>query len=125
MKTQTILLILLAHFICDFVFQTDWQAQNKSKNNKALLSHVTTYSLIMFFILIIYTLFGWIPFNPFAVCSFITITFVCHFITDYFTSRINTRLREQKKVHYFFVSIGADQMYHYIQLFITFQFLFL
>jgi hypothetical protein len=36
------------HGVADYWIQSDWMAQNKTKNWKALLLHVTTYSLAFF-----------------------------------------------------------------------------
>lgn len=47
-KVYEIIVILLIHWIADFVCQSNWQAQNKSSNNKALLSHITTYTIVWF-----------------------------------------------------------------------------
>jgi hypothetical protein len=66
----------------------------------------------------------WFPLNQFwAVVMFSGITFVAHTATDYVTSRINARLWEEKKVHWFFVSIGFDQFLHYTQLLLTYHLL--
>ena len=54
---------------------------------------------------------------------FVGITFVCHTITDYFTSRLNSKLWAKGDVHNFFVSVGFDQVLHYVQLFLTYQLL--
>lgn len=35
---------LLVHFWADYVFQTDWMALNKHKNNAACLAHVIVYT---------------------------------------------------------------------------------
>lgn len=111
-----ILVILILHWIADFVLQTDWQAQNKSKNNLALTQHVFTYSMVWIGFSIVMAIAtgnnAWSWFGP--------ITFVTHWITDYFTSRLNSRLWADKKVHYFFVSIGFDQVLHYTQLLLTY-----
>jgi len=49
---EVFMVFLLSHFVGDFAFQTDWQAQHKkgglggdSVARRALLSHVTTYTL--------------------------------------------------------------------------------
>ena len=106
---QTVLYILLTHFIGDFVLQTDWQAKNKSTSNEALLNHTLIYSVI------------WLPFIfYYHIAWFLPITFVCHTITDYFTSRLNTKLWAKNEVHYFFVSVGYDQLLHYVQLLLTY-----
>jgi uncharacterized membrane protein len=121
-------IIIFIHWIADFVLQTDWQAQNKSKNNFALLSHTSNYSMV--WLLPMCLVFGkmkggatteWIVWST---LYFSMITFVAHTITDYFTSRLNSKLWSAGKVHYFFVSIGFDQVLHYGQLFLTYHYLF-
>ena len=120
-------IIIFIHWIADFVLQTDWQAQNKSKNNFALLSHTSNYSLV--WLLPMCLVFGvmkegatteWIVWTT---LYFSMITLVAHTITDYFTSRLNSKLWSEGKVHYFFVSVGFDQVLHYGQLFLTYYFL--
>lgn len=113
-----VLSVLLMHWFADFVLQTDWQANNKSKAWIPLLSHTGIYSLF------------WIPFcffyfgpNLISTLSFVFITFIAHTATDYFTSRLNAKLWRENKVHYFFVSIGFDQLLHYAQLFLTIHYL--
>jgi len=110
-----VLWILFIHWVADFVFQTDWQAKNKSSNSEALLNHTFIYSCI------------WLPFSIINFGKFgglfVLITFVIHTIQDYFTSRLNTKLWKENKVHYFFVSIGFDQFLHFAQLLLTFYLL--
>lgn len=98
---------LLVHWFADFVLQTDWQAENKSKNNVALTRHVSTYSLC------------WLPLG----ISFAAVTFVTHWLTDWVTSRINSRLYKAGKIHEFFVSVGFDQVIHYVTLALTYYWL--
>ena len=117
------LTLLFWHWVADFVFQTDKQAQGKSKNWEDLLSHTLTYSVS--WLVPICILFSMNPdlheiTIPF---TFVGATFLCHTITDYFTSRLNSKLWAEKKVHWFFVSIGFDQFLHYLQLIITYQLL--
>jgi len=121
-------IIIFIHWISDFVLQTDWQAQNKSKSNFALLSHTLNYSMV--WLLPMCLVFGkmkegatteWIVWST---LYFSMITFVVHTITDYFTSRLNSKLWSEGKVHYFFVSVGFDQVLHYGQLFLTYHYLF-
>lgn len=112
--------VLFIHWIADFVLQTDEQAKNKSTSNTALTSHVFMYSLIWSFVSIFWVAFGagsvwFLVFGP--------VTFTCHWITDYFTSRLNTRLFKCNKIHEFFVSIGFDQILHYVQLFVLYMIL--
>ena len=111
--------IILSHWFADFVLQTHWQASNKSKDNMALTSHVFTYSSVWAMLsLILYFINGGIDIFLFA-----PITFVCHWVTDYFTSRLNSKLWAKGDVHNFFVSVGFDQVLHYVQLFLTYYLL--
>ena len=117
--------IILIHWFADFVLQTDNQAKGKSKNWYDLLGHTLNYSLFwmipILFIISNYTIsdLGW---SHYMLC-FIPITFICHTITDYFTSRLNSKLWSEGKVHNFFVSVGFDQVLHYVQLFTTYYYL--
>ena len=121
--------ILIIHFFADFVIQTDKQAKGKSKNWNDLLAHTFNYSLVWFILGTIYSIISNIYtdftylFDWWIVWKFTLITFIAHTITDYFTSRLNSRLWAEGKVHNFFVSVGADQVYHYIQLFLTYYYL--
>ena len=126
-KEYQILIIIFIHWIADFILQTDEMAKNKSTSNYWLAKHVLLYSNV-------WLLIGW--FISFPVWSlnveyitidnvwkFALITFVCHFITDYFTSRLNAKLWKEEKRHEFFIAIGGDQVLHYIQLILTFYYL--
>lgn len=112
--------IIIIHWVADFVLQTDKQARGKSKNWNDLLSHTASYSLVWFipsFVMIYY--FHYSPY----LWLFSFITFICHTVTDYFTSRLNSKLWARGDVHNFFVSVGFDQVLHYVQLFLTFYYL--
>jgi peptidoglycan biosynthesis protein MviN/MurJ (putative lipid II flippase) len=101
---KTIIIILIIHFIADFVLQSSWMAQNKSKSNIALLTHVFVYMI------------------PFLIIGFwyAVLNSVLHFIIDYNTSRLTSKLWSKGEVHYFFVVIGLDQTLHFICLFSTY-----
>jgi len=127
MNLITIFVVLLTHWVADFILQTDKQAKGKSKNWSDLLAHTFTYSTMWIFascLLIGYENKGqatqWYVIHAFL---FGLVTFICHTITDYFTSRLNAKLWAKGDVHNFFVSIGFDQVLHYIQLFLTLYFL--
>ncbi len=121
-----VLAILAIHWFADFVLQTDKQAKGKSKNWHDLLSHTAIYSTIWIWgIAIIWRVEGTFESDILFWYSllFALTTFICHTITDYFTSRLNSKLWEQGKVHLFFVSIGFDQLLHFVQLLLTYQLL--
>lgn len=99
--------LLVIHFVADFLFQTNWQAVNKSKDPLALTSHVITYSL---------------PFIVFGPLFFL-ITFVTHFATDFFTSKAVAYFNKKEKRKAMFVTIGADQLIHGLTLVYTYALL--
>ena len=92
--------IYTLHFIADFILQSDYVAQNKSKNNWVLIQHGFIYSL------------------PFILISplYAVANGVIHIFVDYFTSRVSSKLWAQGKVHWFFVTIGFDQLLHILTL---------
>jgi hypothetical protein len=131
MTLTEIFFIIIVHWIADFIFQAEEWATNKSKSNLALLKHVSTYSTIWVFASCILLGIGsktgttqWYVYNSLL---FSLITFICHFITDYFTSRIVSRKFANK--HFgspipnfgAFTIIGIDQVLHYVQLFLTYK----
>ena len=146
MKTEinvyVIFAILFIHWLADFVLQTSKMAESKSTSNYWLTAHVLTYTAVWFIACLFYCAFldgtSWTPRGIRLVFDFPIITFICHWITDYSTSRLNTKLLPKREehptekgyfkqvggsIHYFFVSIGGDQILHYVQLIVTFQLL--
>lgn len=131
MTLVTIFTILFIHWVADFIVQTHWQAQNKSKNNIALLYHISTYTLTWFVAFLGYSVYlytqlvdvdGFLGFDS-NILWFFPITFVAHFITDWVTSRITSYYYRKGDFHNFFVVVGFDQLLHYAQLFITYYIL--
>lgn len=110
--------ILTCHWVADFVFQTDYEAVNKSTSNKALLQHTVKYTIVMSTLMAIFT---FMPIQQ--ALLFGLITFPIHTVQDYVTSRINAKLWKDDERHWFFVSIGLDQLLHYYQLLLTYYFI--
>ena len=115
--TQIFILILIVHFLADFALQTHEQATKKSSEIKWLLYHITTYTFvwsITFFILPIreglYNFYGW--------WIFTLLIFLTHFLTDFITSRIGKPFWKNNDFHNGFVVVGADQVVHYITLWV-------
>jgi hypothetical protein len=92
-------------------------AANKSKNDGALLLHTSIYSLTW-----ILPLWG-VTHSWIFACSFAFLTFIFHTLTDYYTSRLTSKLYAAKKVYLFFMVIGFDQFLHFTQLLSTYYFL--
>jgi len=105
--TYSILLLLLTHFIADFLMQSDEMVINKSKSWLILFAHSLVYSVCFFWVFSL---------------MFILITFGTHFLIDAVTSRINSRLHQSHR-HWFFAMIGFDQLLHTSILITTFKLL--
>ena len=104
--------ILFAHFVADFVFQTDWMATNKSSSLLALNIHVAVYALILF--VFVSVLFYGLSLDNFLrqAALYVMINAGAHIITDYCTSKLTSKLWAAGKRHEFFVVIGLDQFLH-------------
>ena len=117
--------VVFAHFIGDFVLQSNRLGVGKSKSNFLLLQHIAIVTACL------------LPFGLwFALANG-----ACHFVTDYVTSRMTSKLwfidvkpfemypgtftvkLDEKKRHNFFVVIGADQVLHYIVYAVTWRLL--
>lgn len=108
--------ILIAHWVGDFILQSDWHATNKSKDNRVLFAHVLMYIVPIYCVGIFL-----MPIT--AALIWTAVNFVAHFITDYITSRITSKLWQKNDRHNFFVVVGLDQTLHFIVLFASFAFL--
>lgn len=109
------LCLLVTHFVADFVFQTNWQALNKSTNNIALLKHVLTYTLclgaVSAFVFVTSTHNIQVSFDIFVVGNGLL-----HFGTDYVTSRISKKFFSKQDFHNGFIAVGFDQLIHQVTL---------
>lgn len=142
---RSTLVLLAAHFVGDFLCQTDWMALNKSKRWDALAAHVAVYALVLIVTIGFFATPGYPP------LIWVAVNALAHFVTDAITSRITSRLwflkmtpavkgwrvlegnastgvsREETAYwmddlgtrHWFFVAIGADQLIHYVTLVVT------
>lgn len=119
MDITLILYLLFIHWVGDFLFQTFEMGTLKSSSNEWLTIHVSVYTLSWFVLL------GFI--TPFVqTFLFCIITFITHWITDYYTSRWTKKLREKEKYYgfpAFFNVIGLDQWLHYVQIFLTYKYI--
>lgn len=117
-----IILIFLFHWVADFVCQTHEMSLKKSKSILWLSYHVVVYASVTTALWSIF--FGGMIDNYAVIIPLIFgVTFVTHWVTDYFTSKWTSRLWQEKKVHEFFVVIGVDQLIHATTLIITYNYL--
>lgn len=101
---KLVIYLLFVHWFADFVCQSNYMAQGKSKSMKPLLLHIFVYSTILS-ILTLNPIFG-------------LINGLFHLVTDYITSRFTSKLYSKGDVHNFFV-IGLDQWLHYVVLIVS------
>lgn len=111
--------IMFAHWVADFVCQTDKMALNKSKSNKWLSIHIGVYTLALTGLLL-----PAIAAEP-RVILYPVANGLSHWLVDYVTSRLTTwawTVKEDR--HLFFVIIGFDQFLHVAILLLTLPLLF-
>ena len=118
---NTFAVLLVAHFIADFKFQSHYIAVNKSKSWTVLSAHVFIYTVTVS----VY-LWAWFLLMEINVSNrlsyviwFAAITFTLHFLVDMVSSRVNSFYWSKQQWHYFFVSLGFDQLLHHLSLFAT------
>ena len=118
------ILIVVMHWIADFIFQAEKWSLGKSKAWTPLLKHTVTYSSL--WLIPVWAMTG----NLINSILFVGITFIAHTITDYFTSRI---VSKKFANNYYgspipnfgaFSTIGFDQVLHYLQLILSWHCLF-
>lgn len=100
-----IIAVLGLHFVGDFIAQSDWMAQNKSKKFWPLWIHVSVYSLFLL---------------PFGL-KYAGMNLLLHMVTDAVSSRVTSKLWAAGQRHWFFVVIGLDQLVHQVCLILTLQ----
>ena len=117
---DAVLLILIAHYMADFLFQTRWMATNKSSNFLALLTHVSVYTLVIG----IYLLF-FLPeeYDPALIYLFAVFNGFAHLVVDYISSRLSAYWWSVKRYDNFWYVIGFDQLLHTIILLSSFVYI--
>jgi hypothetical protein len=100
-------LLLVAHLIGDFLFQTKWMADNKASRWIPLLTHVTVYTFVI-------AVFGWMS----GGLSYwgLALIYVGHIIldrrtfVDFWVRRIQMAIGPEK----LWLGIVTDQIFHLI-----------
>ena len=118
-----ILFILLVHWVSDFVLQTHHMSTRKSSSNYYLTMHVVVYTFATIVMWSVVFPFTTIHISSLGIWLSFAAIFTTHWVTDYFTSRWTSRLYKEERYHDFFVVIGFDQVLHYTQLLLIFNYL--
>lgn len=130
--TLTVLLFLItlmfAHWVSDFIMQNDWMARNKSNSLTPLATHILVYTITF---TIITTSVGCIlRMDPYTLIAFGITNGIIHFAIDFFTSKLSSAAHNAGRIggsipnFGMFTVIGADQMLHFITMFILFYVMF-
>ena len=98
------LLMIIKHFVCDFLFQTNWIAK-KNVNSKAMSIHCLINAVGMFFVVLIITQSFISSFVVFVLEYFI------HLFIDINKSQLSKIYKTQRMS---FLLLGIDQFLHYI-----------
>jgi len=116
MAFEAFALLVSSHYVGDFLLQTRWQADNKSKRWDALASHVAIYSL---------ALVPWLVFSAELEqpVYWWSLNLVAHFLTDAVTSRVTSAMARAQEWYLFFGVVGADQAIHLLTLVGTWHYL--
>jgi|APFre7841882654_1041346.scaffolds.fasta_scaffold00999_12 hypothetical protein len=116
MNPGLIVWMLFAHFVADFLCQTEKMALNKSKNMMALLDHSVADYVVLLSMYLLYLFFitDVSKFN-----SLFFINFISHFIIDGISSRIYDWTWNNDKKRLFFKVLGFDQFLHVSILLVT------
>lgn len=105
--------VLFAHWIADFIVQTRWMGNNKSTNQKAMLSHIATYSFTLLILLAPLATTAWL------LMGFVLINGVAHYATDSVSSKVTKWCWNNGHDHWFWAAIGLDQFCHVAVLVLT------
>lgn len=110
-----ILVVLVGHWVFDFVLQPHWMSMRKSKDWAVLALHAAVITTGGLAVGIAIKYFGGYHYSTHAmwlVLGWAALNGGAHFAIDAVTSRITGRLWREERVHDFFVVIGFDQLLH-------------
>lgn len=124
---RLLIVILIVHWICDFLFQTRSMGRNKSSSLIWLFAHGIAYTIGMLAILCIFEFFG--PTYGFEnVIPYVLVNGILHTLTDFFTSRATTycythKINDLEHMdlweYGYWCMIGFDQLIHTMTLLFT------
>lgn len=111
-------ILLFAHYVADFLFQTNWMARGKSSSLIKLGTHILTYTFVLFLCSFFFVLIR-TEITLSNLAAFAIISGILHFSVDFFTSKItswqykNNMMGSDTVPNFgFFSTIGADQLIH-------------
>lgn len=115
------LVLALIHFVADFLCQSSAMAVNKAKSLYWLTMHVLVYTSVLS---LAAGMFYYYTRNAGLALIWLTINGLMHWVTDFFTSKLTSKYWHKEDKHWFFVTIGFDQLIHYSCLFMTYHYMY-
>jgi len=111
---EDIVLIILLHFVADFLCQTREMGLGKCSSNIILVKHIAAYSMVFLVASLLTPAFGLV---------FVVVNGLAHAVTDWFSSRIGKWFHNQNQMYWFFATLGLDQTVHMLTLVLTYHYL--
>ena len=100
-------LFQVKHFVCDFVFQTEYQIQNKSVyGHRAGLTHAGAHFLGSIPALLVLSL------SPALIAACLAGEFIVHYHADWLKARFDRQEGADRETHRYWVVFGLDQFVH-------------
>lgn len=111
---MNLIIILIFHYLGDFIFQTREESIQKSKYSKLLIIHSLKYSLLLYFIF--YILFQ-------SNIIYLLYIFIFHLILDFIFGKIMSKMNlyNQKQTTKFLNFMGLNQLLHTIFLILLYN----
>lgn len=124
MSIHLILIMIIGHWLSDFIFQTTGDIFKKGNKN-ILTIHSIEYSALMSFIVWVCVAIGIIDtLKWYYIIGFFITTFITHYIVDYFTSKLSNIYWNESRRFEYFSTIITDQILHLLIIFLTIQYFF-
>ena len=114
--TAVIIYVMFTHYIGDFILQTAWMANGKSKSLKPLATHIAVYTSTLILMGIPLTII-----NAYTIALplffawwvvYCVVNGLCHFATDFVTSKASSKAYADGNIRKFWAIIGFDQFIH-------------
>jgi hypothetical protein len=106
----TFVIILISHWVGDYLLQFNAIANQKSKSLRWLTLHVVIYTAALFTgVLFVFPLQ-----DALYYCA---VNAGLHFVTDFFTGKLSAKYKPNPRM--FYPIIGFDQMIHTVTLLLT------
>ena len=114
----SLIVLLVAHYVGDFLLQSRKIANNKHNNWLYLLAHGGLYSVALFIFVAVFTPNSWLP-----VLEFTVINAASHILIDKVTSTLTSKFYLKNNIKAMFSTIGLDQLIHTIILVLSYLWL--